>query len=118
MRTPDFASAKSAVLTCLVGAVGLVGLYFWSPTEIPHFPRCPFLTFTGYQCPGCGTLRCIHALLHFHFMEALRYNILTVLFLLLIPLFIVFPKFRLNVVVGRIILGATLSWWLIRNLAN
>lgn len=29
---------------------------------------------TGFSCPGCGIQRAIHALVHGHFAEAVRYN--------------------------------------------
>lgn len=33
-----------------------------SPEQPGHYPTCPFLAMTGHWCPGCGTLRGIHAL--------------------------------------------------------
>jgi len=46
----------------------------------PHspYPPCLFHWATGLNCPGCGTLRCLHALLHGNLMTALRCNALTV----------------------------------------
>jgi hypothetical protein len=46
----------------------------------PHgvYPPCPFHWATGLYCPGCGTLRCLYALLHGHLFAALRCNALTV----------------------------------------
>lgn len=32
------------------------------PNEVGHYPTCPFLALTGYWCPGCGSLRAVHAL--------------------------------------------------------
>ena len=29
---------------------------------------------TGWDCPGCGIQRAIHALFHGHFIEAISYN--------------------------------------------
>lgn len=42
-----------------------------------HYPTCPFLAVTGYYCPGCGTLRAIHALTHGHLGQAFGYNALS-----------------------------------------
>ena len=28
--------------------------YTLDPSECRVFPRCPFLTLTGWECPGCG----------------------------------------------------------------
>ncbi|MEO6038483.1 MAG: DUF2752 domain-containing protein [Saprospiraceae bacterium] len=47
---------------CLAVLVG--ALYFrFDPDSCP-FPRCPFLTLTGFKCPGCGSQRALHHLLH------------------------------------------------------
>ena len=35
---------------------------------------CLFRAITGYSCPGCGAQRALHALMHGHFLEAIRYN--------------------------------------------
>ena len=34
---------------------------------------------TGLYCPGCGTLRCLHALLHGDLRSAIGFNAMTVL---------------------------------------
>ena len=49
-----------AVTAAGVGAIGMLAVV--SPEEQGHYPTCPFLTITGYFCPGCGSLRAIHAL--------------------------------------------------------
>jgi hypothetical protein len=57
------------------GAVGYVAAV--DPGAPGHYPTCPFLAVTGYYCPGCGTLRAIHALVHGHPGEAFGYNMLS-----------------------------------------
>ncbi len=109
-------SFKLAVLAAVAGLVGLACLYFWDPAEIAHFPKCPFFALTGYQCPGCGTLRGIHALLHLHLADALKHNLFMVASLPVVLLLLLWPKFRLSVASAYVILGATLAWWLIRNM--
>lgn len=32
------------------------------PNEAGHYPTCPFLAVTGLFCPGCGSMRAVHAL--------------------------------------------------------
>lgn len=61
------------VLTILVMAALFV-FYTLDPAEQPLFPRCPFLLATGYECPGCGSQRAIHSLLHLEFKSAFRHN--------------------------------------------
>ncbi len=61
----------------------LVAVLFWvyfSLDPAQHFfPKCPFLWLTGWKCPGCGSQRAVHHLLHGNFLEALRVNFLFVL---------------------------------------
>jgi len=57
---------------------GLVFLYFLNPSETKFFPPCPFRLATGWYCPGCGSLRAIHNLLHGRLMAALSLNLLMV----------------------------------------
>jgi len=60
-------------------AVGVLFVFYTlDPGEQPIFPRCPFLLLTGYECPGCGSQRAIHSLLHFDFKAAFRSNALMV----------------------------------------
>ena len=42
-------------------------------------PSCPLYAVSGLYCPGCGTLRCLHALTHGDLGAALGFNVLTVL---------------------------------------
>lgn len=37
-------------------------------------PQCLFNRLTGLQCPGCGSQRMLHALLHLRPAEAFRAN--------------------------------------------
>lgn len=96
--------------------VALVFLYFCNPSDVPHFPRCPFLTLTGYQCPGCGTLRGIHSLLHFRFRDAWGYNPFLVVSIPLITALALFPRFRRSTRVSGTVLVAILAYWLLRNM--
>lgn len=64
--------------------------YFFNPSVERFFPSCPFYTATGWQCPGCGSQRAIHELLHFNFIEAFQYNALLVLFVPYVLAYFVF----------------------------
>lgn len=55
--------------------------YRYDPMEHVWFPKCPFKAVTGLDCPGCGSQRAIHALLHGHFSEAMRHNALILPFI-------------------------------------
>ncbi|QGY45007.1 DUF2752 domain-containing protein [Maribellus comscasis] len=56
---------------------GLAVLFFvLDPIENALFPRCVFHSLTGYYCPGCGSQRAIHSLLHLDFASVVRNNVL------------------------------------------
>jgi Protein of unknown function (DUF2752) len=61
---------------------GLAVVYKFPPTEYAFYPRCPFYATTHWLCPGCGSTRALHALLHADLQAALHYNFL---FTLLAP---------------------------------
>lgn len=65
----------------LVGgaAVVLALLFAFDPARHAFFPKCVFYWATGLFCPGCGSQRALHALLHGHVGEALGQNALVVL---------------------------------------
>jgi len=41
-------------------------------------PPCILYSFTGLYCPGCGSTRCMHALVHFDLPQAFTMNPLLV----------------------------------------
>lgn len=64
------------LLALLAGAA--VVLFFFNPGEYGFYPFCVFHRTTGLLCPGCGSLRALHQLLHGHILEAFRLNALFV----------------------------------------
>jgi hypothetical protein len=60
---------------------GAVLLRLLDPAHSLVFPPCPLHYFTGLYCPGCGSLRAMHALLHGDLRQALAMNSLTVILL-------------------------------------
>ena len=66
--------ASAAVAGAAVLTVALV-----DPNEAGHYPTCPFLALTGLYCPGCGSLRAVHALTNGDLTTAVGLNVLTVL---------------------------------------
>lgn len=69
-----------AAVTAAAAAV-TVGVATVSPEESGHYPTCPFLALTGLYCPGCGSLRAVHALAHGDLLTAWDRNPLAVLLL-------------------------------------
>ena len=62
-------------------AVGTLMLRLFDPATSGLFPPCPVHYLTGWYCPGCGSLRAIHQLLHGELRAAWALNPLTVLLL-------------------------------------
>ena len=58
---------------------GLTVLFMFDPTRFSFYPVCLFHRVTGWNCPGCGGMRGLHALLHGDVMTALRDNPLVML---------------------------------------
>ncbi len=69
-----------AVVVCLLAGLALSGMiFFLNPATTWFFPPCLLHKFTGLYCPGCGSTRALHCLLHGHVYEAMRNNALIVL---------------------------------------
>ncbi|CAM5626209.1 DUF2752 domain-containing protein [Kitasatospora aureofaciens] len=66
-----------AALAAVAVPAGYVAVV--DPNAPGHYPDCPFLTATGWWCPGCGGLRCVHALAHGDLTGALHDNAVAVL---------------------------------------
>lgn len=80
-KLPDLAKQPRiewAGLTILIVLVAFI-LFWVDPARPGILPPCPFRLFTGLKCPGCGTLRGLHQLLHGHPLEAWRFNPLMVI---------------------------------------
>lgn len=121
---------KRGVITLLivVAAIVAVAIYFtFDPADSSNiFPKCVFVTLTGYQCPGCGTQRAIHCLLHGDLSGALHYN---AALLVVIPVILVYfyaelrrtTRVRLynalNSTPAILTVAAFIvSWWILRNI--
>ncbi|MEU8249055.1 DUF2752 domain-containing protein [Nonomuraea sp. NPDC048916] len=112
-------AAATGAVFAVVGAI--------DPNEPGNYPTCPFLWVTGLYCPGCGTLRTIHALAHLDPVAALGLNPLA---MVMIP-FLVFwwGRWLVRGWQGRprkttlahpawlwVFLGVVLVYWVVRNL--
>ena len=122
-------SRRSVIAMLAVAAVVVAGVVIYStfdPSASRWFPRCPFLMLTGLKCPGCGTQRAIHALLHGDVLSALHFNALLPVS---IPLLLLYgyaevvrtrkPRFynRVNSVTAILaVLIVVIVWWIVRNI--
>lgn len=69
----------AAMLAAFTGSA--VMLRIFDPATSGIFPPCPVRYLTGWYCPGCGSLRAIHQLLHGNLWAAWALNPLTVVLL-------------------------------------
>ncbi len=115
------------LLLALLLPPGVVVLYRFEPGEGTFYPPCPFYYLTGLYCAGCGTTRCLHALLHGDLAQAFASNVFAVLgvpylvywfvrecltaFLDVPP-----PRRRLPDWAMRAIVGLVFLFWVLRNL--
>lgn len=129
-----------AVLAATLVAAAIVILRL-GPTGGILLPPCPFKVLTGLACPGCGSVRAMHQLLHGNLVAALDLNPLAVLLLPLVAwqlatmvvsalwgVGLSSRGFRGRGLRGRalwspletrwsagIVLGAAVSFWILRN---
>lgn len=81
-------------LVFILSAVVIVGIYtLFDPAESQLFPKCFFHELTGWQCPGCGSQRMIHALLQGDLTAAWHYNAFLLLMLPVI-IFMIWLEFE------------------------
>ncbi|HUR01778.1 MAG TPA: DUF2752 domain-containing protein [Nonomuraea sp.] len=116
-------AAPLGVLAAGVGAVAVVATV--DPEQPGHYPTCPFLSVTGWWCPGCGSLRAVHALAHGDVATAVDRNVLLVL---TVPVFLVAwgawlrrrltgrPPRAVPVPALWLILATVGAFWVLRNL--
>jgi hypothetical protein len=78
-----FTGGRAHCLTLLVlsvlGIAAVYVLYTFNPAKSAFYAPCPFHALTGLYCPGCGSLRALHHLLHGHWVTAFGLNPLMVL---------------------------------------
>lgn len=59
----------------VVAALAFAVWYYYTHDPSAGFgPKCTFRLLTGYDCPGCGSQRAFHALLHGHVAQAWSFN--------------------------------------------
>lgn len=110
--------------------VTLVLIWRCDPMDSVWMPKCMIHTITGLQCPGCGITRALHAVLHGHFAEAIRYNLFLLIslpYLIAVGLVSYVPALYRRNELRRIVLGMPLAityvalfllWFVIRNLLH
>lgn len=129
--TPTGPKRRSTALWKRLGIVAgilcALGVLFWlDPATAGVFPPCPFRAMTGLRCPGCGTLRALHQLLHGELVAALRLNPLMVISIVpltlwlvafcLLPGYLAAAQERLGAGPVWAVLIVVLALWIFRNI--
>ena len=121
---------RSLIIIIAVAVLLIFGFIYYAidPSASTVFPRCAFLSLTGYKCPGCGTQRAIHALMYGNVVEAFKFNALLLVSIPWIALCLYGetqrtrnPRLyaRINApLLMWIFLVLTVLWWLLRNIFN
>jgi hypothetical protein len=60
--------------TLLFIALCAAALFFFDPATARFYPHCLFRTVFGFPCPGCGSLRALHQVLHGNLLAAWELN--------------------------------------------
>lgn len=119
--------ALKAVGALVTTVVAFVFLFLFDPAKSWFYCPCLFRSLTGLYCPGCGSLRGLHQLLHGNFSAAFGLNPLMVLSLPFLAysfisysMFIVrgraLPSVFLRPVWIWLLLGIILAFWILRNI--
>lgn len=118
--------SKLGTLTSLAAfAAGCAVLYGITPEKTWWMPPCLFNKLTGLYCPGCGTARGLHKLLHGDMLGALRMNCLMVLSIPLVIYLAVGVRRRPNAKhgsppawVGWTVAVVVAAFWIARNIPH
>ena len=99
-----------------VTTVILALAFFLDPTQANWLPTCPVHQMTGLYCPGCGSTRALHCLLHGKLALALHFNPLTVTAPLLLGVMAVAPRTTWRPAVGWVVLAIAVLFGILRNI--
>lgn len=100
--------------TLVAGAV--FALYRFDPATATVFPPCPFHLMTGHHCPGCGSLRALHSLLHGHLVGAVSLNPLMVVSIPVLGVLCLDPSWVYRRWVPWVALGILMTYGIARNI--
>lgn len=115
----------AAIMAALAIVLAIV-YYYFDPVEARWMPRCLWKVATGTDCPGCGSQRMAHALVHGDISGAWHANAFALCIIPLIGLLLalemkreawpnVYRKVHAPWVIWTLA-AAVLVWWIVRNL--
>jgi len=115
------------IILIFIGLVLVLFYYFVNPNKVNYLLKCPLYATTGIYCPGCGSQRATHALLHLNFVEMFKQNLLYFFAILLLVYHLgiyifnnIFNKKYTSILNYKktpvIILIIVIIFWILRNL--
>lgn len=119
---------KIALISVICGGFFIV-YFFYNPSHSSFFLPCPFHSITGLYCPGCGSQRAIHLLLHGDIAGAFRFNPLMVLTLpiliyglgITVANWVFGTHYRFKLFYSKLFIygyfGLAVLYWIVRNLS-
>ncbi len=127
-----FRDPKFLLALFVLGMAAMAGLVFlarFDPAGGSLYPPCPFHALTGLYCPGCGTLRGLHALVHGNLARALSMNplmVMSILFILFLFVRNIWSAWRraglsarpLHPGVSWGVLVVVIAYWALRNIPS
>ena len=127
MRFDEVAKTRLGVLLFWLSLAAASGyLLLFEPGKSGFFLACPFRKITGFTCPGCGSTRAMHRLIHGDVIAAFQFN---PLFVLALPLLLyVLVRYTDAAIRGKtlnpnkldakyiwVLFVVILSFWIFRN---
>ena len=108
-------STNFVQIGALLLVLGICATCIVNPIETVWFPKCLFKQLTGFDCPGCGTARAIHATAHGDFSAALHYNPILVVVIPFLVAITVKPNWARKRCVASIAFSVLIGWMILRN---
>ena len=116
----------NALLIWLSLAFAGTYLFIFEPGKSGFFPACPFRLLTGLNCPGCGSTRALHRLVHGDVIGAFKFN---ALMMVVLPFLLYsLARYTIGAIRGRplprhylapaymwMLLAVIVGFWVVRN---
>ena len=121
MELPVSSRRYSTLLASAIAIAGAYVLFAFAPETHAFYPRCAFKVLTGFDCPGCGTTRALHHLLHGELGAAFRLNPMLFAFIGVFGISVPSlargerPRFIDRPWFGWTCFAAIVAWWIGRN---
>lgn len=114
-------------LAAVVAAALSAAYYLFDPMQSTLAPKCLFKMATGWDCPGCGSQRMLHALLHGDIAAAWEANPMPIIVFPALAILAFssafrsrWPRFYALVNSAPVVIAlaaAIIIWWVVRNLS-